>query len=110
MRIAVILLALGGLMAAGCLTLPSPPPPAPATMTAWGPGGGFVMNYGANCAGKVSLTNGSATVNDPCFTGDDNVVLCSDNSGANAVRCTVAPGSLQLSGSGNDVIAYARVK
>jgi len=110
MRIAEIALAFGGLMVAGCFTLQSPPPPAPATMSAWSPAGGFTVNYGGNCAGKVSLTNGAATVTDACFTGYENVVLCSDNSAANAVKCTAAPGSLQLAGSGDDVIAYARVK
>src|SRR5690242_5571087 len=39
------------------------------------------------CAGRVQLAQGAATVKDTCFTGDTNVVLCTDTSSANAVQC-----------------------
>jgi len=62
------------------------------------------------CAGKVSLAQGSATVNDSCFTGDTNIVICSDVTAANPVRCAPEKGSLAVAGHATDTIAYARVK
>jgi hypothetical protein len=62
------------------------------------------------CAGHVRLEQGAATVNDTCFTGDTNVVLCTDASSANAVECAAANGKLALAGNGNDLINYARVR
>jgi hypothetical protein len=62
------------------------------------------------CAGRVQLSQGNATVNDTCFTGDTNVVLCSDASSANAVQCAAANGKLTLAGNGGDLINYARVR
>ena len=62
------------------------------------------------CAGRVRLAQGAATVNDTCFTGDTNVVLCTDASSANAVQCAAANGKLALAGSGSDLINYARVR
>jgi len=62
------------------------------------------------CAGRVRLSQGAATVNDTCFTGDTNVVLCTDASSANAVQCAAANGKLELAGSGSDLINYARVR
>ena len=62
------------------------------------------------CAGRVQLAQGAATVNDACFTGDTNVVLCTDASSANAVRCTASNGKLTLAGNAGDLITYARVK
>lgn len=62
------------------------------------------------CAGRVRLEQGAATVNDTCFTGDTNVVLCTDASSANAVQCAAANGKLALAGNGNDLINYARVR
>jgi len=109
MRILIILIALSGLTAAGCFTYSAPPPP-PTTMTAWSPTGGFTLNSGGNCAGQVSLKGGFATVTDPCFASSYDVVVCSDNTFANPVRCTPAMGSLSLSGTGNDSISYARLK
>ncbi|HYR78644.1 MAG TPA: hypothetical protein VEO55_01485, partial [Candidatus Dormibacteraeota bacterium] len=44
------------------------------------------------CAGRVRLAQGAATVNDSCFTGDTNVVLCTDSTAANAVECAAANG------------------
>ena len=62
------------------------------------------------CAGRVQLAQGNATVNDTCFTGDTNVVLCSDASSANAVQCAAANGKLTLAGNAGDLINYARVR
>jgi hypothetical protein len=109
MRTSIILLAFSGLMATGCFTYSAPTPP-PTSMTAWGPTGGFTLNSGGNCAGQVSLVGGFATVNDACFTSSYDVVVCSDNTMANPVRCTPAIGSLSLSGTGSDSISYARLK
>jgi hypothetical protein len=109
MRISIILLAMIGLMAPGCFTYSAPTPP-PTTMTAWSPGGSFSLSSGGNCAGQVSLVGGFTTVTDACFTSSYNVVVCSDNTMANPVRCTPAIGSLSLSGTGSDSISYARLK
>ncbi len=62
------------------------------------------------CAGRVQLAQGNATVNDACFTGDTNVVLCSDASSASAVQCAATNGKLVLAGNGSDQINYARVR
>jgi len=62
------------------------------------------------CAGRVRLAQGAATVNDSCFTGDTNVVLCTDSTAANAVECAAANGKLALAGTGSDLINYARVR
>jgi hypothetical protein len=62
------------------------------------------------CAGRVQLAQGNATVNDACFTGDTNVVLCTDTSTASAVQCAAANGKLVLAGNGSDQINYARVR
>jgi len=62
------------------------------------------------CAGRVQLSQGNATVNDTCFTGDTNVVLCTDASSASAVQCAATNGKLVLAGNGSDQINYARVR
>jgi hypothetical protein len=62
------------------------------------------------CAGKLSLSQGRATVNDACFSGDSNIVICSDMSSPNGVRCEPGKGSLAVEGHANDAVAYARVK
>jgi hypothetical protein len=49
-------------------------------------------------------------VKDACFTGDTNIVICTDATGINAVQCTPGAGSLLVGGSGSDVIAYARMR
>ena len=111
MRVPVLLLALGGLTAAACFTVQPPPPPAPATMSVWSPTGGFTMNYGSTgCAGQITLLNGFATVNDPCFTGNNNVVICSDSTAPNPVKCAAVAGALLVQGTGGDEISYARAK
>ena len=109
MRILIILIALTGLTAAGCFTYSAPAPP-PTTMTAWSPGGSFTVSSGGNCAGQTSLVGGFATVSDSCFTSSYNVVVCSDNTLPNPVKCTPAAGSLSLAGTGSDSISYARLK
>jgi hypothetical protein len=109
MRTSIILLAFTGLMAAGCFSY-SAPPPSPTTMTAWSPTGGFSFASGGNCAGQTTLVGGFTTVTDACFTSSYNVVVCSDNTLPNPVRCTPAIGSLSLSGTGGDSISYARLK
>jgi hypothetical protein len=62
------------------------------------------------CAGHVQLAQGTALVNDSCFTGDTNVVVCTDASAANAVRCAATNGQLSLAGAGTDWVSYARVR
>jgi hypothetical protein len=62
------------------------------------------------CAGRVQLAQGAATVNDSCFTGDTNIVLCTDATSANAVECAAGKGKLALAGTGSDLINYARVR
>ena len=62
------------------------------------------------CAGRVHLEQGAATVNDSCFTGDTNIVLCTDATAANAIECAAANGKLMLVGTGSDLINYARVR
>ena len=110
MRTAVILAAMIGLLAPGCFTYSAPPPP-PTTMSAWSPtGGGFSFNSGGTCAGQTTLIGGFATVTDTCFTSSYNVVVCSDNTLPNPVRCTPSIGSLSLSGTGSDSVSYARLK
>lgn len=98
------------LLASGCLQVSPQPPVPPTTMSSWGPLGGFSMTSGAPCAGKTSLTDGAATVSDACFTGADNIVMCTDTTAANAVRCTPGNGSLAISGGIGDTIAYARIR
>jgi hypothetical protein len=62
------------------------------------------------CAGHVQLAQGAAVVNDNCFTGDTNVVLCSDASAANPVRCAATNGKLNVAGAGSDSVSYARLR
>jgi hypothetical protein len=117
----VAALSLFGLLGSGCGRGPHPGPPPPAG----GPGASrdsrdIIANSvfgGVNvtamdllCAGRVQLSQGNATVNDRCFTGDTNVVLCTDTSSANAVQCAASDGKLALAGTGSDLINYARVR
>ena len=64
----------------------------------------------AQCAGRVALTQGTGDVKDSCFTGDTNIVLCTDVTSINPVRCTPHNGSLSIGGTGSDVIAYGRLR
>lgn len=80
-------------------------------MSSFGPLGGFTMTSGATCAGRVKLSDtGSARVSNSCFTGDDNIVLCTDTTAAFAVGCTPGDGYLSVSGGAGDTISYARVR
>lgn len=73
--------------------------------------GGFTVSSGATCAGKVTLDgSGSGSVSDACFTGADNIVICTDTTAVSAVRCSAAAGSLSVNGGAGDTIAYARVR
>ena len=101
---------IGAVALAGCLQVASPPPVPPTTMTSWSPMGGFTMSSGATCAGRATLKGGSATVSDPCFTGTDNIVMCTDITAPNAIRCTPSDGSLSIAGAPDDTISYARVR
>ena len=62
------------------------------------------------CAGRIALSQGEATIRDDCFTGDTNVVLCTDATAASPIKCSPAAGALSISGSAGDIISYARVR
>ena len=110
MRAIIAMLALIGAMTAGCLEV-QPQPPLPATtMSSWGPAGGFTLSSGSTCAGHATLNAGRASVSDPCFTGADNIVMCTDTTAANAVQCSPGYGYLTISGAAGDTISYARMK
>jgi hypothetical protein len=125
MRHAPAILALGlcALIAGtGCGRRPEPPPPshpgAPQSATNLDHminansffGGVNVTTLTNDCAGRIRLVQGAAIVNDACFTGDTNVVLCTDASSANPIQCTASNGKLALAGNGSDLINYARVR
>jgi hypothetical protein len=110
MRVIVGIFALMGSMTAGCFQV-QPQPPLPATtMSSWGPAGGFTMSSGSTCSGHAALIAGHTTVSDGCFTGVDDVVVCTDNSTASAVQCSPSSGYLSIYGTGSDTISYSRVK
>ena len=69
-----------------------------------------VHNLEAICAGKITLSQGSASVRDDCFSGDTNIVLCTNESHPNPVRCKATSGALTIEGGGEDVIDYARIR
>jgi hypothetical protein len=73
-------------------------------------GSANVYDYATVCAGRVALAQGAATVKDSCFTGDTNVVVCTDATAAMAVMCAADKGELRLAGNATDVINYARVR
>jgi hypothetical protein len=121
MRMAIVPLALAGLTFAACQS--SPPhaakmnPPGDVKVSndivnAFGIFGGANVTQVSviACAGRITLNNGNATVKDSCFTGDTNIVVCTDATSVSAVRCLPTAGSLLIGGSGNDVIAYARMR
>ncbi len=62
------------------------------------------------CAGRIALTQGVASINDNCFTGDTNVVVCTDSTSPSPVMCAPHKGSLAIAGTGTDTINYARVR
>jgi len=123
MRPVIVALGLSALIAgAGCARGPHPePPPHPGEPGVasneprgiWANsifGGVSVRATIDFCAGRVRLAQGAATVNDTCFTGDTNIVLCTDASSASAIQCTAGNGKLALVGTGSDLINYARVR
>jgi len=122
MRSAIVALGLSALIAgAGCAPRPHPAPPRQGEPGAashesrdiWANtvfGAANVTATANLCAGRVRLDQGAATVNDTCFTGDTNVVLCTDASSASAIQCTAGNGKLALVGTASDLINYARVR
>jgi len=62
------------------------------------------------CAGRVALSQGQATVRDDCFSGDTDVVICSDASTASPLRCSPGLGTLTIAGNGSDIVSYARIR
>jgi hypothetical protein len=114
--IVVTVFAVFALLGSGCGRGPRPGPPGARTdesrvITANSVFGSVdVRQMGDVCAGRVQLAQGAATVSDSCFTGETNVVLCTDASSANAVQCAAANGKLALAGNGSDLINYARVR
>jgi hypothetical protein len=62
------------------------------------------------CAGKIALSQGSASVRDACFSGDTNIVLCTNESHPAPVRCKATAGVLTIEGTSGDVIDYARIR
>jgi hypothetical protein len=122
MRADVAAAAIAILLAAGCHH--GPPPPAGPHGRPEHPGVFASGNISANsffgdikvtamnaaCAGRVQLAQGVATLKDTCFSGDTNVVLCTDSTAANPVRCAAGDGQLEISGTGTDIINYARVR
>jgi hypothetical protein len=73
-----------------------------------GPANVSVMNN--VCSGRIALIQGSATVQDSCFTGDTNVVVCTDATSPYAVKCAPGKGALLIEGHSGDVISFARVR
>jgi hypothetical protein len=121
MRAEVAAAAIAILTAAGCHHGPPPPGPrvrgersgvfASGNVSANSFFGDVkVTAMNAACAGRVQLAQGVATLKDGCFSGDTNVVLCTDATAANPVRCAAGDGQLEISGTGTDVINYARVR
>jgi hypothetical protein len=120
MRTVRIAIALAGLTLAAChmtpkevrVTLPGDMKTPNDSINAVGVFGGANVNLHTSivCAGRIPLSNGNAMVKDSCFSGDTNVVVCTDATNINPVRCTPGAGSLLIGGSGNDVIAYARMR
>jgi hypothetical protein len=121
MRTAIVPLAVAGLTLAACQSRPphagkmNPPGDVKVSndvVNAFGIFGGARVSMTAVilCAGRVPLSNGNATVKDACFTGDTNIVVCTDTSNASAVKCAPGAGELLVGGSGNDVIAYVRMR
>jgi hypothetical protein len=112
----IIALAFAGLFVAGCgrhhmMLSDSGEPRSSQDITALGMFGGASVHIDQFlCAGRVTLNNGAAALKDSCFTGDSNVVVCTDMTNVNAVRCTPSPGALSVGGNGSDVISYARLK
>lgn len=96
--------------ATGCLSVQPQPSVPPTSMTSWGPLGGIAVSSGTTCAGHQLLSGQSATITDACFTGNADVVLCTDTTAANAVMCSPGAGYLTMAGTPGDTIAYGRIR
>jgi hypothetical protein len=120
MRIAIVPLAMAGMTFAACrmtpnevkVNLPGDLKTPNDSINAVGIFGGANVNLHTSivCAGRVPLSQGSAIIKDACFSGDTNVVVCTDTSSISPVRCSPGAGALLIGGSDNDVIAYARMR
>lgn len=108
MRIKILPLIIAvGLAAASC----QPTSPTSIRVNGNGSDGEVTISAGGQyCAGRTALSAGAAEIENSCFTGEDNIVLCTDVTTANGVRCTPRSGALSIGGTGNDVIAYARMR
>ncbi len=107
----VPLLLVGALAATSCRSPQAVRGKESSDITATGIFGGAVVNVApVACAGRIGLSGGAAEVKDACFTGDTNVVVCSDASTISPVRCAPHAGALSIGGSGSDVVAYARMR
>jgi hypothetical protein len=73
-------------------------------------GNSSVTDLTLECAGRIALTQGVASIEDNCFSGDTNVVVCTDSSSPSPVMCAPHKGSLAIVGTGADTINYARIK
>ena len=65
---------------------------------------------GSRCKGRATLQNGAAIVNDDCFTGDTDIVLCTNVSSTAGVKGTPEKGVLRIEGSGSDRVAFALIE
>jgi hypothetical protein len=118
MRTTALILAAIALGVLGCSHPDAPAPPrGPSAGTdshvvqaysLFGPAS--VKTTGAQCAGRVTLAQGTALVKDACFSGETNVVICTDATAPNPVMCASHQGSLAVAGTSGDVISYARVQ
>jgi hypothetical protein len=119
-RMAMVPIALAGLTFAACrmtpnevkVNLPGDMKTPNDSINAVGIFGGANVNLHTSivCAGRIPLSQGSAIVKDACFTGDTNVVVCTDATSVSPVKCEPGAGSLLIGGNSNDVIAYARMR
>ncbi|MGH7781939.1 MAG: hypothetical protein ACREQR_19140 [Candidatus Binataceae bacterium] len=73
-------------------------------------GNSSVTDLTLECAGRIALAQGVASVEDACFSGDTNVVVCTDSSSPSPVMCAPHKGSLAIAGTGTDTISYARIR
>jgi hypothetical protein len=111
MRITIALAALLALTAAGCERPQLPARAHSSDIVANSVFGAANVMVPPNlCAGRIKLAQGAATVNDSCFTGDTNVVVCTDMTAPNAVMCAPGKGALSIAGTASDMVGYARIK
>jgi hypothetical protein len=110
MRGIIRLLAAIALTLGGCLQVQPQPAVPPTTMSSWGPMGGFTMTSGSSCAGSVALSMQEMSVSASCFTGDDNIVMCTDTTAPNPVMCRPANGYLTIAGTIGDTVSYVRLR